>query len=983
LNSLKIKSYTLFFLLLAVLAGRSQTVQNNEYLETVWTNEQGLPQNSVTSMIQTRDGYLWLGTFGGLSRFDGIKFTTFNSGNTPGLKSNRILSLFEDRDGTLWLGTQAGEIMTFKNGIGKTYTTTDGLPGIYVLSFRQSADGTIWAGLDRGIVRFANGRFQYFPMAEAVSIGSVRNILNDENGQLLFVVDGGMLLRFDGQKLVIVDKLSLFDVSNFGKMANRKKGGVWIAAGEQIASFSQGQFSYLPLNDRMKGIDVRAIIEDREEKLWINYGSKNSLFYYQDDVFHHYPSEFGVRSLLEDREGNLWIGSDGKGLMRLRKRSLTTLTMDDGLPSNSIRAITSDGNGGVWIATGDGLAHWKEKILETYNKNNGLKANYINALFYDRNGGLWIGSPFQIYYLKDGKFSYFPSSGADVTAFLEDKDGNLWIGSEKGVNIRRDGKDIAVLQESNGLVNNDVHLLTKTQDGAIWIGTVGGLSRYKDGVFTNWTTEQGLSNNYVRDLLEDENGNLWLATYGGGLNLLRDGRITPITTKNGLFDDFLSRILPDGRGNFWFLSNRGIFKVQQTDLNDFVAGRTDLINSISFGVADGMKSSEGNGGIQPAGSKMPDGKLWFPTIQGVVVIDPAKSGNLLPPSAVIEQVLVNRTETTLGEKIEINPGQENIEIAYTGLSLTRSEQLKFKYQLEGLNDDWINAGTRRTANYSYIPPGEYTFKVMANNDGVWSQETTLKIVVYPPFYRTWWFILLCFLAVALLIYGLFRLRILQLKRQNAVQEEFSRRLINAHESERRRIAAELHDSIGQSLATIKNSAIFAVQTVKDLGEAKEQFEEITEESGNAIAEVREIAYNLRPHLLDRLGLTKAISSMLNRTADNLQMKMFLQIDDIDDLFENEAELSIYRIIQESLNNIIKHSEATEIRVMVERKEESVRIKIEDNGKGFKVNSPKQNGFGLLGISERVRMLGGTLSIKSEIDSGTITEIEIWTKQLKS
>jgi signal transduction histidine kinase len=224
---------------------------------------------------------------------------------------------------------------------------------------------------------------------------------------------------------------------------------------------------------------------------------------------------------------------------------------------------------------------------------------------------------------------------------------------------------------------------------------------------------------------------------------------------------------------------------------------------------------------------------------------------------------------------------------------------------------------------------------------------------------------------------------LQLKRQNAVQEEFSRRLINAHESERRRIAAELHDSIGQSLATIKNSAIFAVQTVKDLGEAKEQFEEITEESGNAIAEVREIAYNLRPHLLDRLGLTKAISSMLNKTADNLHFKMFLQIDDIDDLFENEAELSIYRIIQESLNNIIKHSEATEIRVMIERKEESVRIKIEDNGKGFNVNSPKQNGFGLLGISERVRMLGGTLSIKSEIDSGTITEIEIWTKQLKS
>jgi signal transduction histidine kinase len=271
---------------------------------------------------------------------------------------------------------------------------------------------------------------------------------------------------------------------------------------------------------------------------------------------------------------------------------------------------------------------------------------------------------------------------------------------------------------------------------------------------------------------------------------------------------------------------------------------------------------------------------------------------------------------------------------------------------------------------------------MANNDGIWSQEVTLKIIVYPPFWRTWWFYLLSILAVALIIFGLVRLRILQLQRQNAAQEEFSRRLINAHEAERRRIAAELHDSIGQSLAMIKNSSIFAVQSVKDLDTAKEQFEEITQESGNAISEVREIAYNLRPHLLDRLGLTKAISSMLNKAADNLHLKMFLQINDIDGLFDSESELSVYRIIQESLNNIIKHAEATEVRVSIERNEDLINIKIEDNGKGFAVNTKNQSGFGLLGMSERVRMLGGIISIKSEPDNGTTTEIEIWKHQSK-
>ncbi|MEK7725474.1 MAG: histidine kinase, partial [Acidobacteriota bacterium] len=402
----------------------------------------------------------------------------------------------------------------------------------------------------------------------------------------------------------------------------------------------------------------------------------------------------------------------------------------------------------------------------------------------------------------------------------------------------------------------------------------------------------------------------------------------------------------------------------------------------SFSPARRQKSSEAAGGIQPAGWRTRDGKFWFPTIKGVVIVNPQAPAEIFAPPVIIEQILVDRAVTTFQETIEINPGHENVEITYTGLSLSRPEQIRFQYKLEGLNDDWINAGTRRTAYYSYIPPGEYTFKVMANNDGVWSQEATLKILVRPPFYRTWWFYLLSVFVISLVVFGLVRLRIIQLKRQNAAQENFSRRLINAHESERRRIAAELHDSIGQSLAMIKNSSIFAIQSVKNLDNAKEQFEEITQESGNAISEVREIAYNLRPHLLDRLGLTKAVSSLLNKAADNLHLKMFLQIDEIDGLFNSEAELSVYRIIQESLNNIIKHSEATEVRVSIERNEDLINIKIEDNGKGFDVNKKNQNGFGLLGMSERVRMLGGTISIKSEPDNGTITEIEIWKHQSK-
>lgn len=957
--------------------GQTASTPNDEYLETVWTTEQGLPQNSVNAIIQSRDGYLWLGTFGGLARFDGIKFTTYNSGNTPGLKNNRILSLFESRDGTIWIGTQSGEVMTFKDGIGKTYTTADGLVNGFVWAIGEDAEGNIWAGNDVGLSRFENGHFKTYTKEDGLPDGQTWVINHNDENQLQIAV-GLNIVSFENEKLKVISSVPNGN-PNFTEFLNQpQKTNEWINSIKQQTIYRKANpnFQRSPISSLNQSI---WFMEDSVGAFWAGYLWKTGMYRFQDGKILDYPTNFSSRAMIEDREHNYWVGFNGGGLLRLKKRSLKTLTTENGLPNDYVGTVIEDGADGVWIGTSEGLIHWQEGNIKTYTTKDGLVANPVKALCLDRSGGLWIGSgPAGLTYFKDGKFKIIIQEGfikGETTALLEDNDGNLWVGTEYGLHVLRDGKT-KTFQKADGLANDSIRMLKQTSDGAIWIGTVNGLSRLKDGVFTNFTTEQGFSNDYVRDLFEDADGGLWLATYGGGLNYLKDNKITSITTNNGLFDDFLSRLLPDDNGNFWILSNRGIFKINRTELKDFVERKTDSINPISFGVADGMKSSEAAGGTQPAGWRMRDGKFWFPTIKGMVIVNPQTSNKIYVPPVIIEQILVDRVVTTLHEKIEINPGQENVEIAYTGLSLSRPEQIRFQYKLEGLNDDWINAGTRRTAYYSYIPPGEYTFKVMANNDGVWSQEATLKILVRPPFYRTWWFYLLSVFVISLVVFGLVRLRIIQLKRRNAAQEEFSRRLINAHESERRRIAAELHDSIGQSLATIKNSAIFAVQSVKNLDDAKDQFEEITEESGNAISEVREIAYNLRPHLLDRLGLTKAISSMLNKAADNLHFRMFLQIDEIDGLFESEAELSIYRIIQESLNNIIKHSEATEVRVSIERKEDSVSVKIEDNGKGFDTNSQNQSGFGLLGIAERVRMLGGSFVIESEIDQGTKTLINL-------
>ena len=343
--------------------------------------------------------------------------------------------------------------------------------------------------------------------------------------------------------------------------------------------------------------------------------------------------------------------------------------------------------------------------------------------------------------------------------------------------------------------------------------------------------------------------------------------------------------------------------------------------------------------------------------------------------------MVDRTVTAAKGTVIVNPGQENVEIAYTGLSFSRPEQVKFKYRLAGLSDTWVNAGTRRTAYFSYLPPGAYTFEVLANNDGGWSQTpATVKIVVLPLFWRTWWFIAFCALGAAGLTFGFFGLRLRQLRRKQAEQQEFSRRLINAHESERRRVAAELHDSLGQSLAMIKNSAVFGAHTAEDLAEAKEQLEQISTQSAQAISEVREIAYNLRPYLLDRLGLTKAINSLLHKVGDNAPFQIISAVADIDGLFANEAEISIYRIIQESLNNINKHAEASEVRVTIAKNDGTVLLSISDNGQGFdlKAHSETKNrgGFGLLGMTERVKMLGGTILVDAVLRQGTTIEIKL-------
>jgi DNA-binding NarL/FixJ family response regulator len=391
-----------------------------------------------------------------------------------------------------------------------------------------------------------------------------------------------------------------------------------------------------------------------------------------------------------------------------------------------------------------GLSRYKEGRFDSFTDRGVLGT----ALAEDSEGGLWIGSFNGAARLKDGKLTDFKDElklpGPAVQAILEDAAGALWFGTNAGLVRRRDGA-VTAYTTKDGLAGDDVRAILEDRQGHLWIGTYSGVTRIADGKFSSWTKREGLKSNRVRSLHEDRSGAIWVGAYDGGLSRIKDGRVANITMDDGLFNNGVFRILEDARGNFWMSCNLGIYRVSRRQLDDFADGKIRAVNSIVYGKSDGMLNPECNGGYQPAGIRARDGKLWFPTQQGVAVIDPETVPfNPHPPPVVIEECLLDRAALDFSDQAQIAPSQRNLEIHYTALSFIKPEHIRFKYKLEGLDKDWVDAGTRRQAFYSYIPPGQYTFTVIAaNSDGLWNTEgRSLRIIALPPFYRTWWFIFL-------------------------------------------------------------------------------------------------------------------------------------------------------------------------------------------------------------------------------------------------
>lgn len=835
----------LLLLLACLLVSHADAHAQQQYKFDSWTTDTGLPQNSVNAILQTRDGYLWLATSDGLVRFDGVRLMVFNKAGNKGINSNRFVTLFEDKQGALWAGTEDGGVTRHADGEFKTYTAADGLPDNWVALILEDASNNLIVLTRAGAARFdatSGKRFTPFEVETGLVRANIQKIYARETNSLHFF-DAGALHVFDGARYRAIatrDKLPSRAALLLWADSN---GALWLVTKDAgIIRFKDDSFVTLPNAKELAVEDITCLHEDRAGAVWV--GTKtNRLAVLRDGVWtihdraHGLPPGGALRNIYEDREGTIWIGTHADGLYRAQRRVVTVYGAPQGLGSENVYPVVEDKSaGGIRLGAwgeGGGAYTLKDGKL-TRRWSHAATNNIITALYQDRTGQMWLGGTNLYRFVGDDVITVWQSASIVPTfiyVITQDHAGDFWLGTKDGL-FKFSGGEIRRLTTADGLPHNHVQAMTFGRDGTLWLGTLGGLCRLRaDGKLESFTEQQGLASNHVRTIYEDADEVLWIGTYDGGISRLKDSRFTNYTTAEGLHNNGAFAILEDDYGYFWVSSNLGISRLSRQELNEFAAGVRTNVTPVVYGKKDGLLTLECNGGKQPAGVKTRDGRLWFPTQRGVAMIDPAAiNTNSLPPAVRLEDMFVDDEPVSPNDLIELAPNQSSIEIRYTGLSFIAPEHTRFRFKLHNLDFDWVDAGTRRVAYYRYLPPGRYTFQVIAaNRDGVWNtQGASLVIVVRPPFWRTWWFSLLALAAFVTLVFFAYRSRIAKLKRMHAAQALFSQRLIESQEQERKRIAAELHDGLGQNLLVIKNRALLSLNVPGDPTRAVEGLHEISE-----------------------------------------------------------------------------------------------------------------------------------------------------------
>lgn len=757
-----------------------------QYGQQVWRMEDGLPQHSVQAIHQTRDGYLWLGTQGGLARFDGERFTVYGTHNVPALKSDFFFSLFEDSKGALWAGTDGGGAVRLKDGVFTALTTRDGVTSNRVCSVLEDRQGRYWFGtLGAGLNLLEKGRVRAFGRKDGLPSDTILALLEDCRGTLWVGTDSGLAYLSGGRFEVF--PLDRWVRSPEVRMRVRAlcedaEGALWAGTYHGLFKIKTGQATLYTRADGLCQDEVMSLYFEKTPRiLWV--GTYNGLNRMYNGRFESFTGNEGlvgeqVWSLAGDREGSLWFGTVG-GLNRFRDTKFYTIGAREGLVPDQVYAVLEAADGSLWIGTdGGGAGRLSGGRLTVYTTRAGLTSDKVRCFLEEPDGTLLIGTDGGgIVRFAKGRFSPFlpertgPLLKTDVVGLQRDAEGTLWVACRPGVFVLRGGR-LEEITADRGLSDPNATCLFQDSSYRLWLGTDGGgLFYWEEGRFHLLSEKDGLSSNYVTTLAETPAGTRWIATYTGGLNRLKDGHFTRIGTEQGLRENVIYALLDDGAGSFWLSGNRGISRVFKRDLDEVASGRLSVLPCEGFGRSDGMGTDECNGGTQSAATRTRGGLLCFSTMAGLAVMDPRRlTVNRLPPPVRIELVVVDGRATDPRRAMELPPGRHRLEFQYTALSLAAPDKNRFKYRLWGFDSDWVDAGAGRRAVYTIQQPGEYRFRVLgANNDGIWNEQgDACAFRLKPHFYETAWFYALCAFALALSAWGLYSLRVRQLK---ARQEE--------------------------------------------------------------------------------------------------------------------------------------------------------------------------------------------------------------------
>jgi PAS domain S-box-containing protein len=745
-----------------------------QYAFEQWDDRDGLPQNSVQAMTQSKDGYLWFGTQSGVARFDGVRFDVLDGADSPALQRAYVWAVEPAADGGIWIGTEEGGLIHSANGKFTSFTTDNGLKSNWVSALHLDRSGNLWVGTMGGglVVRWTDGRFEAIDSARGLPARNIFSIAEDTSG-IIWIGTGKGLTRIRQNRVKTVPISDV--IGPVTALVARPGGGVYAGAGPAgLVQVINDDVQTIAGAAELGGPAFRSLVTDESGAIWA--GMDHALVRIDKGVVSKFASGRGpqnaVVSMQVDNEGSIWLGTDGGGLARMRKTPIVPLGTPEGLTSDMIFPVLQARNGDVWLGSGgSGVDVLRNgKVIARYTvANKSLPQDFITSFAEDHDGAMWVGTTAGVSRIKDGKAQIFTAAQGLLPGLIRvvhiDSKGGLWVGSHFGLQQFRPSPS-KVYTTENGLADNFVMTILEDRRGTMWVATRDGLSRFANGSVQTFTKAHGVPDHGIMALFEDRDGVIWIGT-DEGLARLRGGRIEIFSVAKGFCAPNVMSILEDDDGRLWLGSLKGIFAVEKQTLG------TKQLSCTRYERAAGMRSREANGAVNPAAWRMSDGRMWFGTIKGVAIVDPRSVKlDLAPPPVQIEEVVAQgRRFASMPERL--SPGVRAIDIHFTGLSFVSPELMRFRYKLEGYDEDWVDAGTRRVAYYTHLHPRKYTFRVQAANaEGTWNQAgASVAFAIAPRWFETWEFKILVMAILLIALWALYRLRVHGMKaRQYELQE---------------------------------------------------------------------------------------------------------------------------------------------------------------------------------------------------------------------